>query len=113
MITQEEPHLDSGGLGIGAVIEPDGVAHLMSQQGTPLLCHAVRHLPEGRTYRQTRQETHVSVKCFIYFPHCRQGPQRGGGRGQNMVHQSGAVKQKRDQREKKGMVEKLPKSDSF
>lgn len=40
-------YLDPGGVGIRAVIKPDGVAHLMSQQGPPLLCYTVSYLTAG------------------------------------------------------------------
>ena len=55
----KEEYLDSGSLGIRAVIKSDGVANLMSQKGAPLFCNAISHLPEDR------QKTHLSQVCFF------------------------------------------------
>lgn len=37
-------YLDPRSVHIRAVVKPDGVAHLVAQQGTPLLCDAVGYL---------------------------------------------------------------------
>ena len=41
-------YLDPCGLRIRAVVKSDGVAHLMPQQGPPLLCNTVSHLSAGK-----------------------------------------------------------------
>lgn len=55
----EYQYLDPCSVHIRAVIKSDGVAHLMAQQGTPLLCYAVGYLPAS-------EEKHAESKAILF-----------------------------------------------
>lgn len=64
---KEDKYLDPGGVGVGAVIEADGVAHLVSQQGASLLRYTVGYLSAGPRGETAEYEAGCRALNFMHL----------------------------------------------